>query len=510
MQKTTCIIVMLLITSVAAAARPSNAKSPLAINLGGISDWATELAFVDAFRQSRDWISQEKGKPWGKGPALDLTPEGWVRSLRPGQRAETILLGVGTHKPAGQYVCLYEGKGEIRFKGDATVKQSTPGRIVLDVKPRNAIFLSIDKTDPGDPVRNIRVIMPGFEKTYAKQPFHPAFLKRWARFRAIRFMDWQRTNGSPIVRWSDRSTLKRANQSGRKGVAIEYMISLANTQKADPWFCMPHLADDDFIRRYAQLVQKTLDPKLKIYIEYSNECWNGQFPQARYCGQKGKELKLSNNAFQAQLFYYSRRSVEIFKIWADVFGSIDRLVRVIASQSANPWVSKQVTGFQDAWKHADALGVAPYFGHRLGSPKTQNQVAKMTLDEVIAACSDAIDKNQKTLAGQAKVAAGYKLDLIAYEGGQHLVGHGGAENNKALEKLFHTANRDPRMKTLYLKDLAGWRQAGGKLFAVFSSTGRYSKWGSWGVLEHGDQDLTTAPKYQALLEFIEKNPIWWK
>jgi hypothetical protein len=183
---------------------------------------------------------------------------------------------------------------------------------------------------------------------------------------------------------------------------------------------------------------------------------------------------------------------------------------VIASQSANPWVSKQVTGFQNAWKHSDALGVAPYFGNRLGSPKIQDKVAKMTVDEVISACGVAIAQNRKILASQARVAADGKLDLIAYEGGQHLVGHGGAENNKVLEKLFQTVNRDPRMMKLYLVDLANWKQSGGKLFAVFSSTGRYSKWGSWGVIEYSDQDLTGAPKYQALLEFIKKNPIWWK
>jgi len=55
-----------------------------------------------------------------------------------------------------------------------------------------------------------------------------------------------------------------------------------------------------------------------------------------------------------------------------------------------------------------------------------------------------------------------------------------------------------------------WEQAGGKLFAVFSSTGRYSKWGSWGVLEHHGQDPATAPKYKAMVQFMEKNPIWWK
>ena len=510
MRNTVHIAAMLALAIPAAAATPPNAKSPLAINLGGIADWSTELVFVDAFKQSRTWISQAEGKPWGKGPALDMTADGWVRRLKPGQRAETILLNVGTHKPAGQYVCLYEGKGRIEFRIDARVTHRAPGRIVLDVRPANAIFLSITETDPADPVRNIRVIMPGFEKTCHAQPFHPALLKRWAKFRAVRFMDWQRTNGSPVVTWSDRSTPRRATQSGPKGVAVEYMVQLANAMGADPWFCMPHQADDDFVRRCAQLVKETLEAKRKIYVEYSNECWNGQFPQARYCQAKGKALKLSGNAFQAQLFYYSKRSVEIFRIWEEVFGSTDRLVRVMASQSANPWVSQQVATFQDASKHTDALGIAPYFGHGLGSPKTQNEVAKMTVEQVLAACKDAIDAKHKTLVRQAEIARKCGLDLIAYEGGQHLVGHGGAENNKALETLLHTANRDARMKALYLRDLASWKQAGGKLFAVFSSTGRYSKWGSWGVLEYHDQDPATAPKYQALIEFIDKTPPWWK
>jgi hypothetical protein len=39
--------------------------------------------------------------------------------------------------------------------------------------------------------------------------------------------------------------------------------------------------------------------------------------------------------------------------------------------------------------------------------------------------------------------------------------------------------------------------------------GRYSKWGSWGLMEYHGQPVGEAPKYQAVLEFLEKNPIWW-
>ena len=165
--------------------------------------------------------------------------------------------------------------------------------------------------------------------------------------------------------------------------------------------------------------------------------------------------------------------------------------------------------FEDAYKHADVLGVAPYFGYALGSPKSQNEVVKMTVDEVLDACAGFIKKNNETIARQAQLAKGRGLRLVAYEGGQHLVGHGGAENNKALEELFHAANRHPRMRQLYLEYLSCWKDAGGTMMAIFSSMGRYSKWGSWGLMEYHGQPVAEAPKYQAVLEFIENNPRWW-
>ena len=76
---------------------------------------------------------------------------------------------------------------------------------------------------------------------------------------------------------------------------------------------------------------------------------------------------------------------------------------------------------------------------------------------------------------------------MAYESGQHLVGYAGAENNEKLMKLFHDANRHPKMKELYLEDLKNWQEVGGSTFCVFSSVGKYTKWGSWGVMEWSDQ-----------------------
>jgi len=496
---------------VAAPAAP-NATSPLGINLGGVTYYSSEIVFVDLFKHSQPFKSQAPGKKYGQGGPLDLTDDGYLRSLAPGgQFADSIILSrPKLGYPAGTYSCIYDGSGRIDFAYGLTVQQRSAGLIKVHVRSdQNLLSLRITKTDLADPVRNIRFIMPGFEETYSCQPFHPAFLKRWQDFKVLRFMDWQRTNNSKQVHFSDRPTPRFQTQGGPNGVALEYMIQLANTLDADPWFCMPHQATDDYIRRFAQIVKKHLKPDLKIYIEYSNECWNAIFAQARYCRDRGKQLNLSDNDYQAQLRYYSRRAVQIFKIWRQVFGSTRRLVRVLAAQSANPWTSNQILDFEDAYKHADVLAIAPYFGYKLGDPKTQYEVARMSVDQILDRCRGFIEENEKIIARQAEIAARHGLKLVAYEGGQHLVGYGGAENNKQLEELFHAANRHPRMKQLYLKYLDGWKRCGGTLLVAFSSMGRYTKWGSWGLMEYHGQPPHTAPKYQAVLQFIEENPRWW-
>jgi hypothetical protein len=42
---------------------------------------------------------------------------------------------------------------------------------------------------------------------------------------------------------------------------------------------------------------------------------------------------------------------------------------------------------------------------------------------------------------------------VADEGGQNLVGAGGGENNDAMTKLFHAANRHPRRGAVCVKYL---------------------------------------------------------
>jgi hypothetical protein len=176
-----------------------NENSALGINLGGVTYYSTEIVFVDLFKHSQTWKSQAPGKKYGQGGPLDLTKDGRVRSLSDGgQFADSIILSpINGRYPGGVYTCLYDGEGEIGFAYGTSVVEEQPGRLRVEVKPeQNLLSLRITKTSPKNPIRNIRFILPGFEGTYHKQPFHPDFLKRWEKFKVIRFMDWQRTNGS--------------------------------------------------------------------------------------------------------------------------------------------------------------------------------------------------------------------------------------------------------------------------------------------------------------------------
>ena len=491
---------------------PAPASPRLGMNLNGPADWNSELPLVDVFRLSRPWISQRKGASWGKGPELALDDHGWIKKLAPDCWAETPICTIDKgHYPGGHYTVLYDGEGELDFWNAATVVARQPGRIVIDVDPsKGGFFLKLMATNPANYVRNVRVIMPGFEDTYRENPFHPMFLQRWRGVACFRFMDWMHTNGSKISTWSDRPQRQDATFSA-KGVALEVMIDLCNRQKADAWFCMPHLADDDYVRNFAESVKEKLDPDRKVYIEYSNEVWNNIFPQTRYSWEKAKQLGIGpqERPWEGGGMYYAKRSVEIFRIWEDVFGSRERLVRVLAWQSGNTWwMERIILPYQDAHKHADALAIAPYMGMnvpREGKGLTADQVARWTPDQALEHLEkESLPKSIRAIQATKEVADKHGLTLLAYEGGQHMVGVAGGENNEAVTRLFHDANAHPRMGQIYRKYYDAWTAAGGDLFCYFSSVGRWSKWGSWGIMQYSDVQETESPKFMATMRWARK------
>ncbi len=480
---------------------------PLGMNLGSVLYYSGEWAFVDVFKYAQ--FSTGGDSSWDfadpnnlGAPAED--PQGYPIGLKQGQVASVMTsreIPNGGY-PGGRYVGFMEGKGRIYLGFDAQagyVEHNGVGtkRFEFDVNPSGAgIVLRIMESDSNNHIRNIRLIMPGFEETFAQQPFHPLYLERLSPFQVIRFMDWQRTNDSININWADRTRADARSQGGKRGVSVEHMVQLANTLDIDPWFCMPHLATDDYIRQFATLVRDTLEPDQQIYIEFSNECWNYIFPQTWWVQEQADQLGISARRF------YAQRSANMFRIWEEVFGGSDRLVRVLGSQAANSGITGQIVNGLPDGAEADAIAIAPYFHvPRLGEDPA---VRSFTVDQLIDSVIEDLDqqaigwmRDTKQIAEQAG------LRLIAYEGGQHFVATGAMLNDDQVTSLLNEANRSPRMHDLYKSYFRAWNEISGDVFVAFSFVGPYSKWGSWGHLEYMTQPISEAPKFQALLEIAQ-------
>ncbi len=484
----------------AVAPAPTIPGAPLGINLSEWTSYHPEWVFVDAFKGASEWVSQRVplGGPWNTGETINLGADGYPAWLNQNQAVAVVMLkALSGRYPGGRYVALWDGDGDLQLTQDAVQVSRNGNRIEADVVPDDGIVLRIVRTNSNNPVRNIRVIMPGFESTYQTQPFHPRFLTNWRGFKQIRFMNWART-GNLESAWSNRTTPSYYSQATARGVALEYMIDLANELDADPWLCLPHLATDDYARQLARLVAARLEPGRRVVLEYSNECWNSAFEQARYCRSEGARLQLSNDPFEAQLRFYSQRAIELFRVARQELTTTHQVTRVLCGQNVNSWVATTMMDWRNAWQELEAFAVAPYFAYDLGDPSRQWDVSQWSVERVLDECWRDLGPMLRGTAANAVAARQRGLDLVGYEGGQHLVGYGGAENNTALTNLFIAANRHPSMFFIYWSYMQGWTAAGGKTMVAYNATGKPTKWGSWGALEWGGQDPFTAPKYLAL------------
>jgi hypothetical protein len=514
-------------------AQTTKLRSAVGTNLDSVTYWASELPFVDVMKSSSTWISGDSSQ-WDNKQRLDLDADGWVRSLAPGQVAHTLMLReIGDRYPAGRYLVRYKGQGRLKFEYAARVVSQERGEIVLQVAPANGgIHMVIEATDPADYLRDIVITMPGgicegdpFTHAASPQPckerrflpyaehskeivFNPVFLGRLRMYSVLRFVNWMQTNHSPVRDWSQRTRLSSRTWTADTGVPIEVMIALANRTGAHPWFNVPHQADDAYARSFAQTVKESLDPTLHVYVEHSNEVWNAQFSQSEHIARQAAAQVPGIDSIQ----YHGLRSRTLGAIFKEILGS-GRVVAVLGAQAGNRWTgSRALEYLKSRFKGAlgiDALAIGPYFAVMPG-PKDSATFAAMTLDALFDHVrGKVLPATAATVRRYRDLAGSYGIPLIAYEGGQHLVGIQSAENNERLTALFHAFNRDPRIKQLYLDYLGEWKRAGGSLFVHYFDVGRYSKWGSWGALEYLEQPRTVAPKFDALQTFVEQNPVWW-
>ncbi|WP_204112520.1 calcium-binding protein [Shimia biformata] len=538
---------------------------PLGTNLAPISDWSTQVPFIDLMKTARPWTGHLPGQ-WGGWTFEDLADggyldqQGWVWGIPPELSAvEALIL---TDMPAamaaleGRYRVRWEGQGNLSLTGRARVISQTENEAWFDYRPGDGLVgLKITDTDPqrtGDYIRNISVIreelIPAFE---AGQVFNPDFIDLIADMRALRFMDWMRTNNSTQVTWGDRPQISDFSY-GWRGVPVEVMLSLANGIGADPWMTLPHMADDTYVASFALTVRDTLRPDLKLHVEYSNEVWNFIFDQAKWAQEQAVSRWGGDIPDDAWMQFYGVRAAEVMEIISQAFGdeATDRLVRVVSTHTGWPGLERAIlnaplhvaAGGSPPREGFDAYAVTGYFGHGLGTDdgapvalswvvesRAEAEAAGRALGLTRAALSEHVrahlfdtaipkaiahlrqgdlgDLLDDTLPYHAKVARDAGLALVAYEGGTHVTGVGEWANDEVLTNFLIAVNYSGGMGALYDKLLADWRTVGGTLFMHYNDLGMPSKWGSWGAWRFiGDEN----PRSMALDGFNRDTDAWWE
>lgn len=545
----------------------------LGVGLEGIADWSSQQPFLDVMKTARPWVAHLKGREdsWEHDDlarAGYLDENGWPTAMPPEVRVITTAILTGMPQDAvssaGRYRLTYRGEGKLTFWGTLPRIEYGDGEIWFRTDPRSDIVvLTIEETDPngtGDYIRDIVVVHEDRIALHdAGETFNPLWLKLIADFRLLRFMDWMSTNNSTQKVWADRP--KPADYTyARNGVPLEVMLRLANRVGADPWFSIPHLADDDYIHRFAMLVKDGLRSGLKAHVELSNEVWNWGFDQADWAEQQGLARWEENGKW---VEYYALRAVQMAQIWDDVFGSEaeERLVKVIVTQTgwlgleeaimeAPTWAAKEQEGFIPPYRYFDAYGVTGYFNGDLVNETNAPLVRQWIAESLQRAQADADTKGLSgadrdsfiaahrydhavslaaaaiyggTQGGEAEssvvgmltqvfpyhaaAARKYGLDLIMYEGGTHVVGLGPVVDDDEITAFLNHLNYTPEIAELYEKIMQGWREAGGTLFNVFVDVSTPSMWGSWGALRHLDD---SNPRWNSIMRFNAENEAWWE
>ena len=489
-------------------------------NLDALTDWTTAWVFKDCFKLARTWMTRSTtGGEWESNQTPVTDANGWPQAVPfTANGAQHFLHTLLPLYGPGNYTVRFTGTGRIELTapngGGRQIITATGGTTthIFNFNPTladNTLYLEVRQSSGSDPIRNIEVIAPGQDTNLQTQPFHSDFVASLAPYRNLRFMDWLRTNllpyetgRQPLRTWSERTTRNSYTQTRDNGVAHEYIIALANQTGKDPWICIPHEADDDYIHETARIYRDNLAPGLELYVEYSNETWNGGFLQTAYVQDRGEALGLDPARWTAGQKFVGKRSGEIFDIFAQEYGAAQRhrFVAVLATQAANAGLSEErLAAMTDptintSGVRPDALAIAPYFGVNYepgNAVPTADQVAT-TLSTAAIAEALGWTRDQRTVADANGVR------LVCYEGGQHFVGILGAENNGALTAALHAGNRDARMQDRYREYLTAMEQEGVDLFVHFAHVSGWSQWGSWGALEYQQQPAAQTPKWRAL------------
>ena len=334
--------------------------------------------------------------------------------------------------------------------------------------------------------------------------WNPTFIEELAPYGTLRFMDWGVTNNSNVVQWADRrlpsdpnnaniDPFDNSNPSVLPGLAYEWMIDLCNRYQKDLWICLPHQSNLNYWQELATLINQKLNSNRKIYVEYSNETWNGSFGgQHNWCNNQGIANNLpGENQWYKGGAYTMWQSLKIFNTFQNIFGTQamgTRVIRVFASGGNLDIPLQAFTNVMNStsWNQGqkvDMFAIAPYVGHSLdGANGSIQTLFHNDIDQVFS--------NQ--IAQAVAIANANNVELGTYEGGQHITTNA------------QTWSENPQIYNEYIYMLNKWKPKF-KIFMHYAHCGTWGNGGAWGAKSFTGQALSQAHKYRALVDWVAAN-----
>ena len=490
------------------------------VGITGLSYYDRSFAMGDVGMQS-----QVRGLDWSYNVVTDSNGN-------PGQDFQLIYSA--TTLAAGTYKLAFNGRATVSAGGAGTVQNSqydstnnlTTADVVLPNTASGNVWLVFSDTFrskssvAGDGVSGIHLMRPGYALNGAAV-FTKEFIATMQGFKIIRGMDFTSTNSNAQQRWDERTKPNHFGDTGTNGQSWELMIALANATGRDIWLNVPARADDDYIRKLAQLVKfgsdgalpytsvqakplhAPLKGGLKVYVEYGNEVWNFgagfrsyEWALALANANKGDATHPiafdgpQTDQYVAFRRWIAYRSSFISLAFRGVFGdrAMMSTVRPIFSSQvgdANGYLSSGLAWAQSFYGQVrqtaplNATARAPsdiwYGGGGAAyydSSINPIDASSATLDTYFANLPT--PDFSKSSAIDSIWTHAYGLKYVAYEGGP---GPGGsATGSIAGGAISPTFNNDPRMKNSMLLAQDIWDQAGGDelMYYVYSGPAPWS------------------------------------
>jgi hypothetical protein len=455
----------------------------------GAWPWADQGEALLLLRHLGKWGSDNE---W---PQTNLDENGYPLTLA--ASAKTNILQKEAAWP-GDYVLLWDGIGSWSVSGGSTTA-TAPNRI--EFTTGGSFRLILNSTDPADHARNVRIVRAEDEtlNRFTRPLWADSIIAAYPA--GIRYMNWQKINGSTIATWADRPGSNERTWT-KNGAPLEELCSIANELRVPPWFHVPHLADDDYIAQMAALLDTLLDPGIVPRIEYSNEVSNTTFGQHDYTRAQGLALGLSTDGYQAAMNFVSRRTAEIGDIFAATTGrDFDLMIHPSSKTNTYPEAIEHGTLLAN---HQARLVVTWnwYFGFGANQSSEVCAWANQTPTDPNLLIDDALANQLPPvidLWGTYRAACdGWGVRLGGYEGGHHWRRNYGCTT--AGDAYFHETLEHPRMFDVYRALIDGLAQHQPVVLAHYNDVRPWASNNTFGARDTIFDDPVDTPRWRALLE----------